>query len=405
MNDNPVKVSVAVPRSPTSIWGSFIFILLLAGLLSLSILNFVFYPVSTLGGLGARYWLLPWIVFVWILLAGVRYVKQAYDLRTSQAGLEYLLAATLGLDRPRLLISEGQAVVRDEGKENPLYLIGGPGYLIIETGNVALLENYAGRVRVVGSGRNYVSHLETLKEAMSLDERSATVEKITAHSKDGIEVVATNIRYRYCLYSDLPSGRSAGRTLENPYPYSEEAVINAVYNRNMTATEILPWHHGVNYNIDTAIVDYIRRHQVDQITTGSDQGNDSRAEIYKQLRSKSARERLKERGAELIWIDIGYLGNPDKQVMEQRVSNWQTKWMGDANVVRAYGEAQRIESQVKGRAEAQVDMIISMVKALEELENEGVPRQNLRTIYLARLSQLLESSLTKPALSPGDETP
>lgn len=403
MSASPDKVSVAVPRSASPVWGILTLIVLVAGPLALSILNLIFYPVSTMGGLGVRYWLLPWMVFTWLFIAGVRYVKYAYGLKTMSASFQYLLAAMIGLQRPTGVIRSGKAQVGDGTTENPIFAIGGPGYLLVETGNVALLENYAGRVRVIGPGRHYVTHLERFKEAASLEERLANVEKISAISKDGIEVVASSVQYRYCLFRGLPPDNLEERTPQTIYRYTEDAVKNMVYNRNMTATEILPWHHGVNHSVDTAIVDYIRLHQVDQIIVGGLQGSDPRSEIYQQLKSKGTRERFMDRGAELIWIDIGYLGVPDKQVMEQRILNWQTRLMSDANVVRAYGEAQRIEYQEKGKAEAQVDMINAMIKALEDLEKEGIPRQQLRTLYLARLGQLLETTLGRPALSPGEE--
>jgi hypothetical protein len=77
--------------------------------------------------------------------------------------------------------------------------IGGPGYLYILPGNVVLVEGLDGQIRVLGAGRHFITCLERVKEVFSLEERYAQVEKIAAPSRDGLEVVARDIRYRYQL--------------------------------------------------------------------------------------------------------------------------------------------------------------------------------------------------------------
>jgi hypothetical protein len=119
-------------------------------------------------------------------------------------------------------------------------------------------------------------------------------------------------------------------------------------------------------------------------------GRDPRQEIYDRLMGESTRKRLRERGAELTWIDVGHFDIPDKQVAEQRVAAWQAKWIGDAKIVRAYGEAQRTTYQELGRAEAQAEMLMSIVHALEDIGSQGDQQQHLRKVVLARIASLLD---------------
>ena len=169
------------------------------------------------------------------------------------------------------------------------------------------------------------------------------------------------------------------------------------YNRTLAPDGIGTWHMGVNQVVDTVISDYISQHPVDSITAPQTQGIDARGDIYHEFYSQSGRNRFREKGAELIWIDIGHFETPEKTVIEQRLSTWQARWLGNANLVRASGETQRTASLELGRAEAQAELLKNIVHSLESVGTPGEARQqNLRALYLARIAQLLDAMSTHP---------
>jgi hypothetical protein len=98
-----------------------------------------------------------------------------------------------------------------------------------------------------------------------------------------------------------------------------------------------------------------------QLATPRYQDKESREEIKKNIFSKGTREKLRNLGAELLWVDIGHFDIPDK-VTEQRVKTWQAKWHGIAERERAEGEAFRLTYLEQGRAEAQAELIMKIVK-------------------------------------------
>lgn len=374
----------------------------LAAVVIFTALNVILFPLSGLPGPAWRYWLVPAFILFYLLLAGARYLRLAYNLASLRSALRYLLASLFSINHPVLVVAEGKVQVDRLGEQNLIQVIAGPGYLHIQPGNVALLEGLDGQLRVLSAGRHFITRLERVKEVLSLEERHAHVERIAATSRDGIEVVARDIRYRYRLDSGAPAGDGLGRTPENPYPYSEQAVIQAVYNRSMGDSGLGDWHTGVNAVVESLIADYIRQNLVDHLTAPILQSEDPRGAIHRQFLSDSGRVRFKERGAELLWIDIGHFETPEKQVAEQRVNTWQARWMGNANVVRAYGESQRMVYQEMGRAEAQAEMLMSIVHGLEDVAARGEPRQNIRALYLARIAQLLDAMGKQQALPPGE---
>lgn len=65
--------------------------------------------------------------------------------------------------------------------------------------------------------------------------------------------------------------------------------------------------------------------------------------------------------------------------------------MGNARLARSYGEAQHLAYQEIGRAEAQAEMLISIMHALSDVNLRGGTRQSLRDVILVRTAQLLEA--------------
>jgi hypothetical protein len=373
-------------------------------------LNFLLYTQSGMpfvpGGLpnvGLRYVCLPSVLLMIMLAVGARYVQGGHGVNNFWSALNYLLAnLSLGV-HPSLVVSDGEARIKPD-EDNLVAMIGGPGHVIVQPGNAVLLESLDGDVQVCGSGRHFLNRRQTLKEIVSLEEREASIEKLSAATKDGIEIEVRDIRYRYRLTNDQPVEDGPGRSMDNPYPFSEDAVVKMTYNRTITSGGPITWHFGVNNVVDTVITDYIREHTVDHLMAPSAQGNDPRGEIYERFNSDSVRYKFSCRGAELLWVGIGHFDVASKQVSEQRVNAWQAKWVGDAKVVRAFGESQRLAYQEMGRAEAEAEMLMSIVHALEDVgAQEGDSQQRMRTIYLARIAQLLES-MGKQQLPPRGST-
>jgi hypothetical protein len=151
------------------------------------------------------------------------------------------------------------------------------------------------------------------------------------------------------------------------------------------------WSSGVASVIKGTIAGYINRHTLDHLTAPEETGGDPRGDIQRELRSKIVKNKLRQRGAELRWIDVGSFEIPNKKVDQQRLDTWQAKWMGDARLTRSFGEAQRLAYQEIGRAEAQAEMLISIMHALSDVNIRSGTRHTLRDMILVRTAQLLDA--------------
>lgn len=374
--------------------------ILLGGLIGLGALNLLLYPHTSLPGRGLRYLWLPLVVSGVVLWGAARFIWTVYRFPTLSQAFEILMAGLFAGLPPTVVIAEGKVKTEDE-EQHPLLRSGGPAYLIVQPGNAVVMENLAGSVRVVGPGRHFLGRRESIKEILGLEEQEGWVPRLAATTKDGIPVEVKDIRFRYRLAAE-PDEAGTPLAVNRLFSFSAQAALMAAYNRPMLAEGIASWHDGVKGAIEGVIRDYIQGHFVDHLTAPG-QGQDPRQEIYRQLYRGSTPARLFERGAELRWVDIGHFELPEKQIAEQRVTTWQTRWMGNANLMRAYGEAQRLAYQELGRAEAQAELLMSIVQALEDVQLKGDSQQHLRKIVLARIAGLLDAMRAQEALPEGEQ--
>ena len=355
-----------------------------------------------------RYLYFPLAAFTGALLLGARYVQDTYQLPRFRLALRYILAAFIGIGYPILTISEGKKKI-EAGEINLLELVGGPGYLRIKPGNVALIENLTGPARVLSAGSHFISRSELVKDTASLDDQHGFIEKVPATTKDGISIEVRDIHFRYRLRTGPPPGVYAQRTPAMPHPFSVEAVRDMAYNRTVSSTGLTPWHNAIQSAVQGTITDYINQRRIDYLTAPSVEDGNPRLNIAGLLNQASTRERLRNLGAELLWCDIGHFDIPEPKPDEEgkfkdpRPEKWGAEWVGSAAVERAYGDAQRLAFQELGRAEAQAEMLMSILSALNDIQLAEDPNQNLRKVILMRTAQILEAlteKLQAPPASP-----
>lgn len=373
--------------------------------------------------------------FLWISLGallaaffiGAGYFKNAHTKLSFKQSLRYLASSIFRLGFPTLTIDDGNLQIADD-ETNLLRDVGGPGRLIVQQGNVVLLENLDSPSRVLAEGAHFISRYESIhqfksdfkfdgREIPTLDERHGNLKEISARTKDGIKVLVQDVNYRYRLSTDQGPGDYVTRRPDNPNPFSVQAVKNMAYSRSIRLSpgdrkpEVTPWHFMVNIAIDGAILDYIREHQfdnlVDPTTLNAEDGLPSfifpRDEINKKFLSQGIRGRLRNVGADLLWWDIGHFTVDDPIIIQQFIDKWGSKWEGEAAFKRARGDAERIKLMEISKAETQAEMLINVIRSIEKVvstidesgkspdEIKLLQREKIRNIILAKTSQLLET--------------
>ena len=343
-----------------------------------------------------RFIALPGIALVIGLVIGANYIQDVYNITSYSASIRYLFASLFGFSYPSLRIENGKMILHED-EVNTLEVIGGPGYVFISPGNAVLFEHLQHPASVRGQGLHFISRFESIKEIVDLKDQHGYIEKSAAMSKDGIVVTVHDIHFRYRLWGGQRVAGNTGRIPENPYPFSIQAVRNMAYNRIMRSGTLANWHQTVQSSFDGDILNYIRTNLLDAVTAPEGRKpdgtvKDPRRDIQRRLTSPEARTRFKNIGVELIWFDIGRFNFEDPEVEEQRISTWSAEWVGDAEILRSFGEAQRQAYHELARAESQAELLMSLVHSLHEAGLSGNLRgEPMRKLMMLKTAQVLES--------------
>jgi hypothetical protein len=351
-----------------------------------------------------RYFIMPVVTLGIAFMFGAHYIKDIYDLPSYQTALQYLLASLFGFMFPFLRISDGKAIV-DINETNPLEAIGGPGYLMVSPGNAVLFERLRHPSSVRGPGLHFISRFEKLKEIVDLRDQHGYIEKIAAMSKDGIVVTVHDIHFRYRLWGGRRMGGNTGRSPEEPYPFSVQAVRNMVYNRLVIGGVVGNWDRAIQTAFEGEIQAYIRNNLLDAVTA-PDSNADPRKAIKDRINARSLRDRLRLLGAELVWFDFGHFSFDDPAVEEQRIRTWSADYAGEADVFRSMGEGQVQAQHELARGEAQAELVMALVHSLHESGlSDSAYGDEFAKLFLLKTAQVLESmsAVYEPSQS-GDYT-
>ncbi len=337
-----------------------------------------------------RYLIPPFGAIIMAILIGAVYLQDIYELPSYRMALSYLWSSLFGFHYAGLVVLKGQ-VQRDPEHPSTLDLIGGPGIADVNPGNALVLETLEGDIRICPEGNQLIHRFETIRDVAYLKDYEGVIDEISAFSQDGIRILVRGVRYRYRIRFQASREKPAYRSEENPYPFADSAVLNMAANRIVGADGLLSWQDTVQRIIRGTIVRHINTNPIDYLTAPRIKNLDPRGDLLRNFFSPQVGQHLEECGAELLWIDIGYFDIPEEVVDQQRLEAWRTRWLADANLLRAYGDARRSAYQELGRTEAQAEMLMSIAHALDDIGASADHEENLRKLILMRTTQILEA--------------
>jgi hypothetical protein len=344
---------------------------------------------------GLVFWIFPLAGFFAALWLAGRYVRDLYGLPTNRLGVRYVISTAFGLFMPAFSVDSDTRLNLES--HNLLERIGGPGYVNVSPGNLVLLENQVGPSNVYPAGTNYVSRFEKIKEIASLEDQHGYIERQTATTKDGIQVVVSEIRYLYRMRPSRRGGEYVPRSPTNPFPYNLQAMRNYTYNRTVSHLGLTQLSMAMDIIVKGAITDYINAHRFDDLTTPTwDTDPLPRAEIWNNLHTKKdVQDRFRQYGMELQWVDIGHF-DVDEEVWNWRVQTWGALWAGTASLPRSLGQVRRETYERIARAEGRADALKLLIQYLDDARLGGEERENLRKLILLYTAQIMDEMGRRP---------
>ncbi len=348
--------------------------------------------------------LLYFLGFISAFTTVVYYIGDIYKEEFDKIPFRYFMACFLGVFQPQIQVNGATLEPTWHGMVEK---IGGPASLDIDPGFVVLTESLTAPEKVYGQGKGqFMSRYERIYEIIDLREQEGMVEKVTAITRDGIKVMVEKIKFNYRIWDSRWEGLYRDQSVNrNPYPYSKQAIFNYAYNRSVQLDaqkklRLAQWPDVVSGRVQGLIKDYISEHKLDDVIASRDQyKKETREEIFGRAFQPGFRDGLRAVGTILKWWDPGeFRSQPD--VEKQFISNWSVDIISDIKLNQAYGNAQKLAYEELGRAEAEAELLMSIIHAMDGVRMGTDKVQTLQNLILLRTAQVIKALNTPSSNEP-----
>ncbi|GAB4503341.1 MAG: hypothetical protein Fur0043_03330 [Anaerolineales bacterium] len=178
--------------------------------------------------------LLPVLIlpFVIALQAAATYLADIFELKQVSIARNFIMQVALTGNHKHIRIRSGEVV--EEDRSSPIYLIGGPGKVLVELDSAALFERADGRPHVIGptvKGKATLEGFERFRDALDLRDQYTEPLKVNSRSLDGIPISAADVRLVFSIFRN-----NEKPTAEFPHPFKKEAIETLVYGKSARVT-------------------------------------------------------------------------------------------------------------------------------------------------------------------------
>lgn len=316
-----------------------------------------------------RHVLLPLAGMLLALGVAANYVRDLFELPNLSTGDEYLKAAMFGQDYP-FIILKGTGFELDPryvyriGKDarvedHPLVRVGGPGYVQVAPGNVALFERVGGPSKVAGAGRHFLRRFETLREVIDLRDQLRQKEEVKAITKDGLAVTVQNVQVSFRVRTS-----NRPRTHREIYPYSVSAVKRIAYGKTVGIRGPSVWTDSVTNSVASIIRTQIGRTLLDDLVAKPEGDHkDPRDKIKAIFDHRDTRKRFTDMGVDLLWVALGHI-KTSEEVQGSRLFAWDAGWERQTLIALSEVDARKLQLMEYAKAMARVEVIENMLHTL-----------------------------------------
>ena len=173
--------------------------------------------------------------FIALQLAAI-YLADIFELEDVAVARSFVWQVALSGSNETIRVTQGK--VSDKNGDSPLYLIGGPGKVMVDLDSAALFERADGTPHVIGptgnqpGGRATIDGFERFRQAIDirdhyveLRDQDSKSPSVKSRSRDGIPITATDVRLMFSIHR----GENAKPNSASPYPFSPDAIERIVY--------------------------------------------------------------------------------------------------------------------------------------------------------------------------------
>jgi hypothetical protein len=320
------------------------------------------------------------VTLITIWLAG-RFLYSVYGLGSWRDGVAFVMRSRFGQPGfgPWMKVDSGKITLNADGV---LARIGGPGSLIIYNDSAVVLERRGVLTRVLGPGFPKIEAFEKIYDIVDLRPKR-WVYTVSAMTKEGIP-----INWDAEVHYQIADGEKES-TEENPYPFSEESVFRAAtckWRREAGRDQDMDWEGRIVIGETEGILrSILARYPLDQlIGTTEVEEQAAREAVQEELERRLRRAVTPALGAKILRVKLDNL-KVDDAITREWITFWKARWERELAGRSVEGDARSVYMYETAKAEAQMQFIVTIGRALQELEaSPGVtPRIILMRLFSA----------------------
>jgi hypothetical protein len=345
-------------------------------------------------------------------------------LEQRRTALRCLLTYALGTNYPYYVVIDEKITERTEDSRTWLTdedrlvkrldgdafgdFMAGPGIVLTGSDHAVVLSTGLRFKGARGPGVVFTGMSETPKQVIDLRPQLRAF-PVEAWTKDGIAVEVTT-------FTPFQIGTGKKKpTLGTGFPYRASDVFKAIHAQPMAHQDLsqtpgnlkpLKWYDLPELVGERTVREIISRYEFDELYAPfelhEDPALDPRSQIAAELEKELERV-LPELGLQRIGSGISNLMPVDKRAIEERIEAWKADWTREIMMQQAASQSERLRTVEQARAQAQIDVILTISERMEQLRSTGdpVPMNEMVSYFIEILEKLARESRLRQFLPTG----
>lgn len=323
--------------------------------------------------------ILGWLVAYEMATNLLFYFYNLPSRKMARANLNQLANPGRSRARPIEIKSQTLEHIRNE---SALLQTGGPGRVLVPSGQAAVTERNGRFYRILDAGIHALDTFEYVHAVLDLRPQQRNNSEVRLQSREGLEV---------CTHVSITFRISTGGTLSSPrqpFPFDPEAVRKLAYAQvNLPHDHIGTWEGSAIGTVIGILSKTVFAFSLDELLQDSETEIGTHLTIRQQV-EREASQTLARQGIELIRVRIGRFRFPD-DVTSVHIESWSTYWDAQAEMADTEGDAVALEEIELAKAEAELDTIRAIVEGIHQAQQQGYQSTTDEVVAL-RLVEVLE---------------
>lgn len=264
--------------------------------------------------------------FIPVILGGLlarisisRFLESFYDL-PDHAAANSLLSRLLAWGAPnRPVGSISHREFEGQIERNPLLRVGGPGFLFVNQGTVALTEKNGHFIRTLGPGSHLLDRFEYPAAALDVRPQEREATNVKMFTSDGIDLTAdVSVTFQIGRGGQEPSR-------EQPFPFDLIAARKAAYSMiNYSDQRTLSWDTITLFITTSELRNLVAESRLDELIRARPSGIHPHPRLKRAMEQR-ARLIMRNDGVEIRDSRLGRFDLPEL-VVQQNIHFWRTQW-------------------------------------------------------------------------------